>query len=71
MKITVNGKEIKADSPLSYERGVINGLWHEGDSVTYQGPRVGDKQRAGILTPGQGVDLEEGMRFSSAFTGSA
>jgi hypothetical protein len=70
--ITVNGRTYEVSSPLTYDDGVRFGLWRDGETVTYQGPRVGDKQRAGILAPKRGsVDLEEGMRFSTAFTGSA
>lgn len=71
MRITVNGKEVETLSPISYEDGVAEGLWREGETVTYQGPRLGDKQRAGILRPGKRADIEEGFRFNSAFTGSA
>lgn len=71
MRIVANGKEAVAVSQLSYEEGVAMHLWREGDTVTYQGPRIGGKQRAGVLAPDGSVELEEGMKFTAAFTGNA
>lgn len=69
--ITVNGKERKVKSPLSFEAAVVMGLWKDRDSVTYQGPRHGDSRRSGILGQGEDMELEDGMRFTAMFTGNA
>jgi hypothetical protein len=71
MKITINGHQVEADSPLTFEGAVAAGLWGPEDSVTYRGPRRGDARRSGILSAGKSVELEEGMHFSTAFTGGA
>ena len=71
VKVKINGREVTAVSPLSFAEGVRHGLWRDGETVTYQGPRVGDSQRAGILAPDGSVELQDGMRFSTAFTGNA
>lgn len=69
--IEVNGRPREVGSPLSYQDGVRFGLWRDGDSVTYEGARSGDKRRLGMLFPEGSVELEDGMRFSAAYTGNA
>jgi len=40
-------------------------------SVTYSTRRKGDEQRAGILSPGKSVRIEDGMIFNVADTSNA
>lgn len=72
MKVQVNGDHHEVIGPnLSYAEVVALAGEREGASVAYSGLRRADSRRAGTLTKGESVCLEEGMNFSCVMTGNA
>ena len=71
-RITINGKSHDWFGPLiSYEAAVqLAGLIGTPTAV-YAGPRKGDIQRAGILSPGRVVPVENGLAFNIVHTTGA
>jgi hypothetical protein len=74
MDITINGQRNIFDvTSLKYE-DIIAQAGFERDriiSVTYRSKRSGDTQRSGILSPGNSVEIEDGMIFNAYPTDNA
>ncbi len=82
MNIILNGRSIvigeevlfpEKDGLISYEDLLEWSGYSPGRivSMSYRTARTGDEQRAGILSPGESVKVEDGMIFDVADTSGA
>jgi len=71
MDITINGQRHIFDvTQLKYQDLIVHAGYKPDMtvSVTYRSKRSGDFQRSGILSPGQSVEIEDGMVFNAYIT---
>lgn len=72
MNITINGTAYEvAGNSITHEQVTDLAGQPISASVTYTGPRRGDAQRSGIMSPGKTIELEDGMDFTAVRTGNA
>lgn len=72
-RITINGDAVDwvHDDPLTYEEICRLADQPEYASATYHARLKGDASRSGILSKGQSVRTDDGMRISCLVTGNA
>lgn len=75
MNIAINGKQHPIEkSTISYDEVLTQAYGKIPDpliTITYYWRGEGDNKRTGIISPGQTINIAEGMAISACYTGDA